>query len=311
MILLRSATSACRALRARSSHSVPRRLQLVGSFAGASRSSSSRLPYNQPAAASLSQHYFQQESWKHTQRRYQYSKLAAAAGVAAFGFYNLGRANAEEESEKTVEDLNKNDKREDVSVEKYDYILVGGGTACYHAVMAIRENDKDGRILVVGSDEGFPFEKSALTKGLWLRDLTAEEEGEQAEVSKKAESAGDPLEGYYSQSGAGSDSRDMEETYNCTFMRGTNVVRAFQEDRVLALRGNGTKKLVRYGKLLIATGGTPRVPMEVTDAALPNVSTYQSYRDYEVRLLLLKRLIFSCFSSMEENASDLNFTESR
>ena len=43
----------------------------------------------------------------------------------------------------------------------------------------------------------------------------------------------------------------------------------------------------RYGKILIATGNSPVVDFKVTDAAVPQVSTYKTIQDFEVFLFFL------------------------
>jgi 3-phenylpropionate/trans-cinnamate dioxygenase ferredoxin reductase component len=55
-------------------------------------------------------------------------------------------------------------------VEKYNYLIIGGGMTADAAVDGIREIDRDGRIGLVGSEPDPPYSRPPLSKGLWKGD---------------------------------------------------------------------------------------------------------------------------------------------
>jgi hypothetical protein len=203
------------------------------------------------------------------------------------------------------EEGKKEEGKEKDEIPKYDYVIVGGGMSCVSALEAIRKNDKTGTILVVNKENHFPYERSPLSKGLWYKER-------KTVPHDVAEKLGDLY------SFAGIDSRKIEKEFACTFLQDETVERvsththththtphllptplpslflfifslllfcflffhkAWGDDRVLAL---GSRKLVRYGKLMLATGSSPNVPFDVTDNALPHVSTFHTIEDFEV-----------------------------
>ena len=50
----------------------------------------------------------------------------------------------------------------------YKYAIIGGGLAGASAVEGIRERDKNGTILLIGTEQHLPYHRPPLTKGLWL-----------------------------------------------------------------------------------------------------------------------------------------------
>ena len=52
-------------------------------------------------------------------------------------------------------------------MERYDYLIVGGGMTGDAAVRGIREVDKQGSIGLIGSEPDAPYNRPPLTKGLW------------------------------------------------------------------------------------------------------------------------------------------------
>jgi NADPH-dependent 2,4-dienoyl-CoA reductase/sulfur reductase-like enzyme len=136
-------------------------------------------------------------------------------------------------------------------MERYGYLIIGGGMTADSAVAGIREIDKSGRIGLIGAEPVQPYDRPPLTKGLWkgttrLRDIWRGtiEKGAELHLSKTAQRI-DPDQKVV---------RDSDgETY-------------------------------RYDKLLLATGGTPRrLPNDV-----PEVVYYRRFADYK-RLRTLAR----------------------
>lgn len=53
--------------------------------------------------------------------------------------------------------------------DSYKYIIVGAGLAGASAIEGIRESDKNGSILLVGSESHLPYNRPPLSKKLWLK----------------------------------------------------------------------------------------------------------------------------------------------
>lgn len=108
-------------------------------------------------------------------------------------------------------------------MEYYDYLIAGGGMAAGAAARAIREEDPDGRVAVLTREADPPYERPPLSKGLWTKDLSV------SEIGLGTESCGaDVL---------------TNRTVESVQPREKTVC---DQDRCYA-----------YGKLLLATGGTP------------------------------------------------------
>jgi NADPH-dependent 2,4-dienoyl-CoA reductase/sulfur reductase-like enzyme len=54
------------------------------------------------------------------------------------------------------------------AVDSYKYVIVGAGLAGASASKAIREQDREGSILLIGREEHLPYNRPPLTKQLWL-----------------------------------------------------------------------------------------------------------------------------------------------
>lgn len=127
----------------------------------------------------------------------------------------------------------------------YDYVLVGGGMGAGFATLGIREQDKDGSILIISNETHVPYERPALTKKLWIDDDFKEED---------------------TKIGA------EEENVEIVFER--EVTKISPEDKTVTLE-NGD--VVDYGQLLLSTGGEPRSIDGPEDEA---VFTFRELDDY-------------------------------
>jgi NADPH-dependent 2,4-dienoyl-CoA reductase/sulfur reductase-like enzyme len=107
----------------------------------------------------------------------------------------------------------------------YKYIIVGGGMAGDKAVQGIREVDHDGSIALIGAESFPPYIRPPLTKGLWFG-------------KKKLEDI-------------------WRETakHNVDLILGTWVVSLDPRTKTLT---DDKGEQYEYGKLLLATGGSPR-----------------------------------------------------
>ncbi len=124
----------------------------------------------------------------------------------------------------------------------YQYLIIGAGMTADAAVRGIRELDASGSIALVGSDRNPPYNRPPLTKGLWK--------------NKKLESIWRKTQDFSAQLFLGRTVTSLDPA--------AHTARDDQGDEY------------HYGKLLLATGGTPR--------SLPNapgdVIYYRTLEDY-------------------------------
>jgi NADPH-dependent 2,4-dienoyl-CoA reductase/sulfur reductase-like enzyme len=106
----------------------------------------------------------------------------------------------------------------------YDYLIVGGGMAADAAARGIREVDPDGTIGLIGADADPPYKRPPLSKGLWR---------------------GKPLDSVWLDT-----ARLGVELHLGRIARRLDLAQRIVVDD----RGAG----FAFGKLLLATGGTPR-----------------------------------------------------
>ena len=132
----------------------------------------------------------------------------------------------------------------------FDYVIVGGGRAGISAVEGIRELDSSCSILLVGAESHLPYDRPPLSKQLW----SGKNEVTDIFVHDRA---------YFERAGVelASDERVSEIDPG--------------EKTILTDRGRSE----RYGKLLLATGGTPR-RLQIPGAELKNVFYYRTLDDY-------------------------------
>lgn len=131
-------------------------------------------------------------------------------------------------------------------INRYRYVIVGGGMVAGYAVKGIRQQDPSGAILVLSKEADVPYERPALSKKLWLDDEFTEE-----------------------------NIRIGAENYaNVTFKFNTTVSKINRQEQTIIVKDNPT---VHYDQLLLATGGEPRQISGPTD---PHVLTFRQWSDY-------------------------------
>lgn len=109
-------------------------------------------------------------------------------------------------------------------MDRFTYLILGGGMTAAAAAKGIREVDEEGSLAIVSGENRPPYDRPPLTKALWTGKATEEEIW-----------------------------RDVPE--DVTFHEGRSIVALDAQERT-ATAGNG--ETYEYGKLLLATGGTPR-----------------------------------------------------
>lgn len=113
---------------------------------------------------------------------------------------------------------------------RFKYIIVGGGLAGASAVEGIREHDKSGSLALFGKEQHLPYDRPPLSKGLWLGKTTVEK----LPVHDKQ---------FYT-----------ERHVHLHLGAEINII-----DREKKEVRDSEGKSHRYEKLLIATGGVPRI----------------------------------------------------
>jgi NADPH-dependent 2,4-dienoyl-CoA reductase/sulfur reductase-like enzyme len=130
---------------------------------------------------------------------------------------------------------------------QFKYIIVGGGLAGASAVEGIREHDRSGSIALFGKEDRLPYDRPPLSKGLWLGKSKLDQISVHDESFYKSRSAH-------------------------VFLN-TEIVEIESKKKTVADR-EGRRYI--YDKLLIATGGTPRV-LSFGEGA---VHYYRTVEDY-------------------------------
>ncbi|MGV9817635.1 NAD(P)/FAD-dependent oxidoreductase [Nocardia xishanensis] len=136
------------------------------------------------------------------------------------------------------------------------FVIVGGGLAAAKLAEALRDNDFDGTITLVGAEEHLPYDRPPLSKDhlfgkKQLADFTV-----------------DPAQWY----------RD----HHVDLLLGTTVTGIDREAKTIRLPDDST---LPYDKLALATGSTPRtLPLPGADA--PNVYTLRTIEDSDTLIEL-------------------------
>src|SRR5262245_47223706 len=126
---------------------------------------------------------------------------------------------------------------------RYDYLIVGGGMTADSAVQGIREHDSSGSIGMISAEPEPPYDRPPLTKGLWKD--KKEDEIWRKTAEQKAEL----------HLGRRAEALDLAR----------RQITDDQGDTFL------------FGKLLLATGGSPRqLSFGGTD-----ILYYRTFRDYK------------------------------
>lgn len=133
---------------------------------------------------------------------------------------------------------------------RYDYVIVGGGLAGASAVQGIRELDAKGTVLLLGEEKHLPYDRPPLSKKLWFGKTRVEDI-----FLHEAD--------YYTQ-------------HEVMVMLGAKVVKL---DPVVKTITGANGASYRFGKLLLATGGTPR-RLSIPGGDLDGICYYRTLDDY-------------------------------
>ena len=132
----------------------------------------------------------------------------------------------------------------------YPYIIIGGGLAGASAVEGIREQDKNGAILLIGTEKHLPYDRPPLTKKLWFGKKTVEEIF-----------------------------LHDQKFYDQNKVTVASGVTATSIDGKQKSVTTNTGKQYHYQKLLLATGGVPRT-LSISGGDLEGIFYYRFLDDY-------------------------------
>jgi len=132
----------------------------------------------------------------------------------------------------------------------YEYIIVGGGLAGASAVDGVRDLDKSGDILMIGAEKHLPYDRPHLSKKLWFGKKTVEQ------IFLHDQD-------YYDRTGV-------------TVAAGVTVA-SLEPGKNLLITADGKK--FQYNKLLLATGGAPRI-LSIPGGDLPGIIYFRTFDDY-------------------------------
>lgn len=134
---------------------------------------------------------------------------------------------------------------------KFKYIIVGAGLSGAQAIVGIRELDSSGSILLIGQEDDLPYHRPPLTKDLWSG-------------KKKIEDIFIKDREFYANNGV-------------TLLLGTEVKRIDPQAKTVS---DDKKKTYCYEKLLLATGGKPRM-LSVPGGNGKGICYYRYLKDYK------------------------------
>ncbi len=137
-----------------------------------------------------------------------------------------------------------------MTLDHYDYVIVGAGLAGVSAVEGIRQRDNQGSILLAGAEPQRPYNRPPLSKQLWTGKETLEKI-----FIHSAEFYG----------------RERVELALATQIDAVDAGAREIRDR--------QGRRYRYGKLLLATGGSPR-RLPIPGGGLDGLSYFRTYDDY-------------------------------
>ncbi|KAF9579621.1 Apoptosis-inducing factor 1, mitochondrial [Lunasporangiospora selenospora] len=168
----------------------------------------------------------------------------------------------------------------------YPYILIGAGTASFAAMEAIREKDPNAAILIIGNEDIGPYMRPPLSKEMWFnkdeesteklsfKDWQGKERNVELQGKEKIETI---------------DQETLEKIESVESgvkqLKGVEVTNLSVADQTVTLN-NG--KVLKYGKVLLATGGVPKTLPVLQGAGADKVTTFRSVEDFKKLHALVK-----------------------
>ncbi|KAI9298869.1 FAD/NAD(P)-binding domain-containing protein [Neoconidiobolus thromboides FSU 785] len=183
------------------------------------------------------------------------------------------------EPKQTILPLEGEDKKDQRAKVYYKYILVGGGTATFSAMKAIKQKDPEADILIVSEEVVAPYMRPPLSKELWFS-----EDPKVGETLNFKDWQGTERHLVYGKK-EDYETVDKDTLYasndkKTKIILGAAVSKLNVERKVITLNND---KRIAYGKLLIATGGTPKtlpVVQSAPETIKNKISTYRNIADF-------------------------------
>ncbi|KXJ12564.1 Apoptosis-inducing factor 1, mitochondrial [Exaiptasia diaphana] len=150
--------------------------------------------------------------------------------------------------------------------EKVTYVLIGGGTASFAAYRAIRKGDPKAQVLIIGEEEHPPYMRPPLSKEFWYGDDdVAVANLRFKQWNGKERSILFEPDSFY----CSPQELPTKEEGGVAFLKNKKVVSVNPKDKKVILDDG---KEIEYGKLLLATGGSPK-SLPVFENATENIKS--------------------------------------
>ncbi|KAF9105120.1 Apoptosis-inducing factor 1, mitochondrial [Mortierella sp. AM989] len=168
----------------------------------------------------------------------------------------------------------------------YPYILIGAGTASFAAMEAIREKDPSAAILIIGNEDMEPYMRPPLSKEMWynksdestqnlsFKDWQGKERNIVLHGKEKIESLNlDALD-------------KIESAESGVKLLTSQTVSDLNISEQTITLSSG--KTLKYGKVLLATGGIPKTLPVLSGAGEDKVTTFRTVEDFKKLHALVK-----------------------
>ncbi|KAI1314996.1 Apoptosis-inducing factor 1, mitochondrial [Mortierella claussenii] len=161
----------------------------------------------------------------------------------------------------------------------YPYVLIGAGTASFAAMEAIREKDPSAAVLIIGNEEIGPYMRPPLSKEMWFN--KSEETTENLSFKDwQGKERNIVLQGKETIESLDLEALDKLESVESgvKLLTGATVDDLNVAEQTITLN-NG--KTLKYGKILLATGGVPKTLPVLQGAGEGKVTTFRSVEDFK------------------------------
>jgi programmed cell death 8 (apoptosis-inducing factor) len=159
-----------------------------------------------------------------------------------------------------------------------EYVLIGAGTAAFNAMQTIRKHDQNAKVLIISDQQHVPYQLPPLSKELWFEkhsnNFTYKDwEGKTTSIFYQPEESYNVV-----------DIKNIESTlskndHSSVYFLKNCTVSKIDADKKLLTIGN---KKIRYSKVLIATGGSPKtLPFEISENIKKNLMTFRTLEDFK------------------------------
>jgi len=157
------------------------------------------------------------------------------------------------------------------------YVIIGGGTAAYAAVRAIRKYEPSAKILILSKEVQAPYNRTPLSKEMWF---TTPDKSSQAKYENWK---GKEVSLYHEKEDFYCTTRELQarEDYGGTALLLNATVEKLDANEKKVILTNGAE--IKFDKALIAVGGQPRsLPVfeQAGDAVNSKVTQFRSIADF-------------------------------